>query len=181
MCSRTLNNRFSVSLEQFQDLSHSSQHKSDHVSNLHKTSQCLPLVRGIKSFKAHHELALPPPWPHLPGAPSPITQGVPATVTFSLCQDMPWVPPSPAHESALLFLWQELSPGKCLLGSVAHFAQFSVQMPSPERDPSSTSSLRYPMLTLHLSLLFHFLHSPYHYLKICTYWLFTFFVVCPPF
>lgn len=38
-----------------------------------------------------------------------------------------------------------------------------------------------PMLTLHLSLLFHFLHSPYHYLKICTYWLFTFFVVCPPF
>ena len=58
--------------------------------------QCLPLVCGIKSFKAHHELAVPPSWPHLPGAPSPITQGVPATVTFSLCQDMSWVPPIPS-------------------------------------------------------------------------------------
>ena len=101
--------------------------------------------------------------------PSPVIRGVPATVTFSLCRDNPWVPPSPAVEFALLFLWQELSPGECLVGSVAHLTQFSAQMPSCERGPSSISSLKHPhMLTLHLSLLFHFLHSPYHYLKICT-------------
>ena len=182
MCSRTLNNRFSVSLEQFWDLSHSSQHKSDHVSNLLKTSQCLPLMCGIKSFKDHHELALPPSWPHLPGAPVSCHSGCPSHSDLLIVPGQAmgtpipssWICPSFPLAGTLswrMFGWFRRSLNSVLCSNAILWERPFLNIVSQTPPYAHTPSL----LTVSFSSQPLSLLKNMHLVVIC------FFMICPPF
>lgn len=147
-------------------------HKSDHISPLLKTSQRLPITYGIQSFKAHHELALPPLWPAHPVSP-PCHSGLLTTIYLRAV-------PGHAKGTPISNIWtfsslcQELSSLTYWFIPSLHTNHYSNAIPSKQPLLIIFSQI-FPhslSITPCNCTLIYFLHSPYNYLIIYTHWSF---------